>query len=92
MTHGINMPPQQTEEEKAQVQEQIQIKNESDFMQNVIDQRKEDIDTIAALMSNINEIAKDIAIETQAQGEKLEKLDENITVADENATKALKQL
>lgn len=58
-------------------------------MQNVIDQRKEDINTIAELMSNINEIAKDIAIETKAQGEKLEKLDENITVADENASKAL---
>lgn len=90
MTHGVTH--EKTEEQKVQAQQQLNFKNESDFMQNVIDQRKEDINTIAELMSNINDIAKDIAIETSAQGEKLEKLDENITVADENASKALKEL
>lgn len=88
MTHGVTL--EQTEEQKTQLQAQIQFKGESDFMQNVIDQRKEDINTIAELMSNINSIAKDIAIETKAQGEKLEKLDENITTAEDNASKALK--
>lgn len=92
MTHGVTEQIQQNEEQKAQAQIQLNIKNESDFVQNVIDQRKDDINTIATLMSNINMIAKDIAVETSAQGEKLEKLDENITVADENASNALKEL
>ena len=71
---------------------QINIKNESDFMQNVIDQRKEDINALATIMNDINSIAKDIAIETKAQGEKLEHLDENMGIAEDNTTKALDEL
>ena len=40
-------------------------------------------------MSDINSMAKDIAVETAAQGEKLEKLDENMADADRNASEAL---
>lgn len=36
-------------------------------------------------MSDINAIAKDLAIETKQQGEKLERLDENMNEADRNA-------
>ena len=61
-------------------------------MQNVIDQRKEDINSIANIMSDLNEMAKDIAIETKAQGEKLEKLDDNMAIANENTEKALDNL
>lgn len=43
-------------------------------------------------MSNINSIAQDIAIETKNQGEKLQKLDENMTVAEKNAEEALDEL
>lgn len=57
-----------------------------------INQRKADIDDIANIMSNINSIAQDIAIETKNQGEKLLKLDENMTVADKNASDALDEL
>lgn len=41
----------------------------------MIDQRKEDISSIANIMNDINAIAKDIAVEVSAQGEKMEKLD-----------------
>ena len=34
-------------------------------MENIISQRKEDISNIANIMSDINSIAKDIAVETQ---------------------------
>jgi hypothetical protein len=44
------------------------------------------------MMSNMNEIAKDIAVETKAQGEKMEKLDDNMGAAEENAEKALDNL
>ena len=94
MTHGITeekqILKQQEEETKQQLSQiQINIKGESDFMTNVIDQRNQDINAIANIMSDINEIAKDIAVETQVQGEKLEKLDDNMATADDNATKAL---
>lgn len=59
------------------------------MLDNQIKQRKEDIDDIANIMSNINAIANDIAIETQNQGEKLLKLDENMTDAEKNAADAL---
>ena len=42
------------------------IKGESDLMDAQINQRKADIDDIANIMSNINSIAQDIAIETKA--------------------------
>ena len=63
-----------------------------DFMETVIHQRKDDINSIANIMNDINAIAKDIAVETKAQGEKLEKLDENMEEADTNAEKALNEL
>jgi hypothetical protein len=40
-------------------------------------------------MSDINSIAKDLAVETNQQGEKLLKLDENMAVAEDNAEAAL---
>lgn len=43
-------------------------------------------------MSNINQIANDIAIETKNQGDKLLKLDENMAVAEKNAEDALDEL
>lgn len=61
-------------------------------MANIINQRKDDIQSIANIMSDINSIAKDLAIETQKQGEKLERLDENMTKVDDNAEEALQEL
>ena len=61
-------------------------------MSNVINQRKDDINSIANIMADINDIAKDIAIETKGQGEKLEKLNENMGVAEDNTNNALKEL
>jgi t-SNARE complex subunit (syntaxin) len=62
---------------------------DADFMSNVIGQRKQDINNIASIMSDINDIAKDIAVETVQQGEKLVRLDQNIAEADNNAEAAL---
>ena len=58
-------------------------------MENIIAQRKEDINSIASIMNDINAMAKDIAKETTAQGEKLQKLDDNMAEADKNASEAL---
>jgi len=43
-------------------------------------------------MQNINMMAKDLAVETRNQGEKLEKLDSNMAAADNNAAEALTEL
>ena len=65
---------------------------DADFMNEIIGQRKEDISNIANIMSDINAIAKDLAIETTVQGEKLVRLDQNMAEADNNAEAALGQL
>lgn len=69
--------------------EELRMAADTDFMTNVIGQRKEDINNIANIMSNINAIAKDLAIETTQQGEKLKRLDQNMAEADNNAEAAL---
>lgn len=43
-------------------------------------------------MQNINYIAKDIAMETQAQGEKVQRLDQHMTKAAENTKAGLGEL
>jgi hypothetical protein len=43
-------------------------------------------------MNDINSIAKDLAIETQEQGEKLGRLDQDMHTADKNASEALEEL
>lgn len=58
----------------------------------VIDQRKEDINAIGDIMANINEMAGAIAHETAEQGEKLARLDDNMTDADKNVEDGVKEL
>ena len=43
-------------------------------------------------MANLNAIAKDIALETNKQGEKVKRLDEHITTAAENTKAGLGEL
>lgn len=62
------------------------------FHEEVINQRKEDINKIGDIMANINEMARDLAIETSEQGNKLGRLDQNMAEADNNAEEALDQL
>ena len=72
--------------------EEMQLSSGVDFYSNVIAQRKEDINNIADIMANINDMAKDLAIETKKQGQKLNKLDQDLGTADNNAETALKEL
>lgn len=43
-------------------------------------------------MANLNAIAKDIALETNKQGEKVKRLDEHMTVAADNTKAAVVEL
>ena len=73
-------------------EQDLVVKNESDLIDAQIAERKVDIDNIANIMSNINSIAQDIAIETKNQGEKLGKLDETMGDVEKNAEEALDEL
>lgn len=67
MTNGAIIEEENTNinNQKYKLQEEdIAIKGETDFMANIINQRKEDISNIANIMNDINSIAKDLAIET----------------------------
>lgn len=61
-------------------------------MEEVIQQRKKEITQIESIMQNINFIAKDIALETSKQGEKVKRLDEHMTKAAENTKAGLGEL
>ncbi len=61
-------------------------------MEEVIKQRKKDINQIESIMQNINAIAKDINIEVQTQGEKLGRLDQHMTSAANNVEGAKEEL
>ena len=61
-------------------------------MEEVIGQRKKDITQIESIMANLNAIAKDIALETNKQGEKVKRLDEHMTVAADNTKAGLVEL
>ena len=61
-------------------------------MAEVIQQRKKDIGQIESIMQNINAIAKDINVEVQAQGEKLERLDQHMRTAADNVVGAKGEL
>ena len=65
---------------------------ETEFMSNIIEQRNQDINQIGDIMANINDMAKDLAIETKEQGDKLVNLDNNMGKAEKNADEALDQL
>ena len=80
------------EEAPALSLDQIKVTHEADFMAAVIDQRKDDINAIGDIMANINEMAGVIAQETVEQGEKLARLDENMTDADKNVEDGVKEL
>ena len=51
-----------------------------------------DIDSISAIMCDINSISKDIAVETQSHNQKLERLEIDITTADENTELAVGEI
>ena len=70
----------------------MKIMAETDYMDEVIKSRKKEIDQIETIMREINDIAKDMALETTKQGEGLKRLDANITVARDNAKEGLEQL
>jgi t-SNARE complex subunit (syntaxin) len=61
-------------------------------MDNVINQRKEDINAIADIMTDIHQIAGDLAVEVKDGGEKLDQLNDNMGDADKKAEEALTEL
>lgn len=70
----------------------IKLLAETDYMEEVINGRKKEIDQIENIMLDINSMAKDLAMETTKQGQSLQTLETNIIVARDNTKGALKEL
>jgi hypothetical protein len=62
---------------------------ETDNMSEVITQRREQLDKIHNIMSSINQIAKDINVETFRQEEALVKVEKDMTKSLENTKAAV---
>lgn len=65
---------------------------ESDYLDNIIQDRQKDIDQISSIMNNIKDIAIDFNVEVDLQGTKLEDLDNNMSNVHLNTKEATKQL
>lgn len=61
-------------------------------MEDLLNERKGQIQKIAHILSNINHIARDINVETMAQGEKLLGIDKDMGQTVGNTSGALKEL
>jgi t-SNARE complex subunit (syntaxin) len=70
----------------------IKLIAESDQMEDHLQMRQQHLNQITSIMQNINMIAKDINLETKAQGEKLLVVDRDMGKTVDNTEGALKEL
>lgn len=61
-------------------------------MTDIIQERTQTIDKIATIMKDINQIAKEINVETNVQGEKLLNVETTMTTAADNTRAATQHL
>ncbi len=61
-------------------------------MTEIIHERTQTIDKIATIMNDINQIAKEINVETTVQGEKLKNVETTMTTAADNTKAATQHL
>ena len=61
-------------------------------MTDIIQERTQTIDKIATIMKDINQIAKEINVETNVQGEKLLNVETTMTTAADNTKAATQHL
>ena len=70
----------------------LRFKQDQDFVNGVIQQRKGDINAIADIMQDINSIAKDLAVEVKDGGEKLDNLNNQMADTEKKVEDAKKEL
>ena len=73
--YSNNHDNERTAAQMMEKQQSLKLIAETDNMEEVIKQRKKEINQIESIMQNINAIAKDINVEVQNQGEKLVRID-----------------
>lgn len=59
------------EQKQVQIQGQIQILDDAEFLADVIEDRQQDINQIQKIMTDLRDIGQDFVQETDVQGEKL---------------------
>ena len=71
---------------------EFKILEDADVVDTIVRDRQKNIDAIADIMNDIKEITTDFVTEVDAQGTKLEDLENNMEDVANNATEATKQL
>jgi t-SNARE complex subunit (syntaxin) len=93
-TSHLSSEAQNQEEEKmnVQIQGQIQVLDEAEYMDDMIDQRQDDINKIGRIMSDIKDIGVDFVQEVDVQHGKLEDMNDNLEVSKDNTLAAGKEI
>lgn len=71
---------------------EFKVMEDVDFMDGVIQERQDDINTIGRIMGDLKEITSDFVLEVDAQGSKLEDLESNMGTVASNTGEATKQI
>lgn len=74
--------------------EKFKILEEAEYMEDIINERQNEINQIDKIMNDVKEIAQDYAVEVDEQGEKLAEIDtdmQNVAMNAHEATRQLKQ-
>ena len=76
---GDNEDPRSTSERLQQQldQEEVKVQAETDYMNDVINQRQKELDAVEKLVGGINEIAKTINTQVHEQRKDLVEIDQN---------------
>lgn len=77
---------------KFQIDQDIKVLEEADYMDDIIEERQKDIDRIGKIMGDVREITKDFALEVNMQGDKIldvEAKNENTYINTKEANKQL---
>jgi len=81
-----------SDEYQQEMKMEFKVMEDTEFIDNVIQERQNDINQISSIMSGIKDIATDFNIELDAQGSKLEDLESNMENVADNTKGATKEL
>lgn len=75
-----------------QFDDNFKVLEEAEYMDELIDQRQNDINQIDKIMGDVREIAKDFCLEVNTQGDKIVALENKTENTADNAAAATKEL
>eukprot|EP00347_Sterkiella_histriomuscorum_P016527 403352848 len=92
MSHNKSNDQQQLVLRDSQKRAQLRERAEIDELGQYLDQRKEQLAKVHKLMGDVNAVAKDLGVEVQVQGKKIEEINVDMESAKENVEGGKEQL